>query len=142
MDTRQDHKKAAVIISAILILAALSSLLYLIIPGPGGQTAVCGYIAEIYQDGRLLYSIPLNDPSQSRTLVVESAGGGINEVEIRPGSIGIIYADCPDKLCVQQGFITNAKIPITCLPNRLVILLRPAPEDGEQNLITPDIITY
>lgn len=141
MNTKQDYKKAAVIISAILILSASFSLLYLLSPNPG-SAASGGYIAEIYQDGRLLYSIPLNDLTQNRTFVVESTEGGINEVEVRPGSIGIISADCPDKLCVHQGFITNAKLPITCLPNRLVILLRPAPKESEINSITPDIITY
>lgn len=142
MDTKQNYKKAAVIISAILILAASFSLLYLLSPDPGGKAAGSGYIAEIYQDGRLLYSISLNDPSQNRTFVVQSTEGGINEIEVCPGSIGIISADCPDKLCVQQGFISNAKLPITCLPNRLVILLRPAPKEGEPDSVTPDIITY
>lgn len=142
METKQDYKKAAVIISAILILSASFSLLYLLNPSLGGTAAGSGYIAEIYQDGRLLYSIPLNDPSQNRTFVVESTEGGINEVEVRPGSIGIISADCPDKLCVHQGFITDAKLPITCLPNRLVILLRPGPKEVDQDSATPDIITY
>lgn len=142
MDTRQDYKKYAVIISVFLILSASFSLLYLLCPRLGGTAAGGGYIAEIYQDGRLLYSIPLNDLSQNRTFVVESAEGGINEIEIRPGSIGIISSDCPDKLCVRQGFITDAKLPVTCLPNRLVILLRPAPKGESQDSITLDIITY
>lgn len=124
------------------MLAASFSLLYLLSPDPGSTAADSGYIAEIYQDGRLLYSIPLNDSSQKRTFVVQSTEGGINEIEVRPGSIGIISADCPDKLCVQQGFISNTKLPITCLPNRLVILLRPAPKEGELDSVTPDIITY
>ena len=142
MDTKQGYKKAAVIISIILILSAAFSLLYLLNSGFGDAADGCGYVAEIYQNGRLLYSIPLNDLPQTRTFVVESTEGGINEVEFRPGSIGIISADCPDKLCVHQGFITDAKLPITCLPNRLVILLRPASKEAEQDLITPDTITY
>lgn len=142
MKTQQSYKKAAVIISAFLVLSASISLLYLLIPGLGGASAGCGYTAEIYQDGRLLYSIPLNDISESRTFVVERTGRGINEIEIRPGSIGIISADCPDKLCVRQGFITDARIPVTCLPNRLVILLRPVSNTTDRDPITPDIFTY
>ncbi len=142
MNTKQDYKKAAVIISLILLLSASLSLLYLLIPGLGSKAADCGYTAEIYQDGRLLYSIPLSGISESRAFVVESAEGGINEIEIRPGSIGIISADCPDRLCVRQGFVTDAKLPITCLPNRLVILLRPASGRADHDSITPDIFTY
>lgn len=141
MNTKQNYKKAAVIISVFLILSASLSLLYLLIPCPG-RTAAGGYTAEIYQDGRLLYSILLNNISESRTFVIENPEGGINEIEIRQGGIGIISANCPDRLCVRQGFITDAKLPVTCLPNRLVILLRPAPDEAERNSITPDIITY
>lgn len=142
LNTKQDNKKAAVIISAFLILSASLSLLYLLIPCPGSGAAGGGYTADIYQDGMLLYSIPLSDTAQSQTFVIESAEGGINEIEIRPGSIGIISADCPDRLCVRQGFITDSKLPITCLPNRLVILLRPAQDVAESNSTTPDMITY
>ena len=129
------------IISAFLILSASFSLLYLLIPSPG-SAAGHSYTAEIYQDGRLLYSIPLNDISENQTLVIKTPEGGINEIEIRPGSIGIISADCPDKLCVRQGFITDAKLPITCLPNRLVILLRPVPNAADLDSIKPDVSTY
>lgn len=142
MNTKHNNKKAAVIISAFLILSASLSLLYLLIPCPGSGAAGGGYTADIYQDGRLLYSILLSDISENRTFFIENPEGGINEIEIRPDGIGIISADCPDRLCVRQGFITDAKLPITCLPNRLVILLRPAPDEAERNSITPDIITY
>lgn len=140
MKTKQNNNSAAVIIAAFLVLSASLSLLYLLAAGPG--SAAGGYVAEIYQEGRLLYSLPLSDISESRTLIIESAEGGINEIEIRPGSIGIISADCPDKLCVRQGFIADAKLPITCLPNRLVILLRPAPDTTDHDPVTPDIFTY
>ncbi|MCM1412604.1 MAG: NusG domain II-containing protein [Lachnospiraceae bacterium] len=141
MDTKTKYKKNAVIISAFLALSALFSLLYLLVPKSGGPAAG-GYTAEIYQDGSLLYRIPLSDISENRTFTVMSAEGGINEIEIRQDSIGVISADCPDRLCVHQGFITNDKLPVTCLPNRLVILLRPAPGEPDNDITTPDTITY
>ncbi len=140
MSTKQKDKKAAIIISAILILSASLSLLCLLLPDRGSN-AGDGYAAQIYQDGRLLYSIPLHDISESRTFTVENAEGGVNEIEVRPGSIGIISADCPDKICVRQGFITDTKLPITCLPNRLVILLRPL-SDKAGDPPAPDVYTY
>ena len=30
-------------------------------------------------------------------------------------------ADCPDRLCVKQGEITNGIYPIVCLPHRLTV---------------------
>ena len=61
--------------------------------------------------------------------------------EMVDGSIGIITADCPDKLCVHQGFISDSRLPITCLPNRLVIQLRPENQEKIDS-ITADMITY
>lgn len=86
-------------------------------------------------------SIPLAEETESRTFTVEGDNGCVNEIEVRPGSIGIISADCPDKLCVGQGFISDTRLPITCLPNRLVIQLRPV-SSGAEDTAAPDIITY
>lgn len=83
-----------------------------------------GLIAHIYQDGHLIKSIPLNEAKASFTFTVRSAGGGSNVVEVRQGAIGIITADCPDQICVHQGFTSSTTLPITCLPHRLVIQIR------------------
>ena len=85
--------------------------------------------------------IPLSDVKEAYTFTVTGATGSQNEVEVRPGSIGILSADCPDKLCVHQGFISDSRLPITCLPNRLVILLHPA-EQAETDSAAIDMITY
>ena len=137
MHTEKTQKRAAVAISGFLFAICLCSLLFLLLPS--GKPAA--YIADIYQDGNLIMSIPLEDIPVSRSFTVESADGGTNRIEIRSGSIGILSADCPDKLCVKQGFIKDSRLPITCLPNKLVIRLRPAPDSsGEPQ--DPDIITY
>lgn len=87
-------------------------------------------------------SIPLDDVPESRSFTLKAADGGTNRIEIRSGSIGILSADCPDKLCVKQGFIKDSRLPITCLPNRLVIQLRPAQDSDDGKTDEPDIITY
>ena len=130
-------KLTASLIGAFLFLLAFASLLYILLPHSQAE----GYIADIYQDGTLLTSIPLYDVDASYTFTVTGASGCQNQVEVRPGSIGILSADCPDKLCVHQGFISDSRIPITCLPNRLVILLRPA-KQTESDSPDIDIITY
>lgn len=83
-----------------------------------------GPTAEVYQNGNLIASIALNDVDASYTFTVRAEDGGSNVIEVRQGAIGIITADCPDRICVQQGFISNSALPITCLPHRLVIQIR------------------
>lgn len=131
-------QKAAILIAAVLLLLAAISLAVLLFPKQPAQ----GYIADIYQNGSLLASIALNEVEEPYTFTVTGEDGCTNEISVRPGSIGITAADCPDKLCVQQGFISNAALPITCLPNRVVICLRPDGSSVSQDPITPDIISY
>lgn len=78
-------------------------------------------IAYIYQNGECIQTIDLNQVSESYTFTVEGADGAYNEIEVRPGEIAVISASCPDKVCVHAGFIQNDLLPISCIPNRLVI---------------------
>ena len=110
-------KLTASLIGAFLFLLAFASLLYILLPHSQAE----GYIADIYQDGTLLTSIPLYDVDASYTLTVTGASGCQNQVEVRPGSIGILSADCPDKLCVNQHSISFNGETIVCLPNKLVV---------------------
>ncbi|WP_077366929.1 NusG domain II-containing protein [Anaerosalibacter sp. Marseille-P3206] len=49
---------------------------------------------------------------------------GYNLIEIGDGKVRIIESDCPDKLGVKQGYISNPGEVIVCLPNRLVIEIK------------------
>ena len=46
---------------------------------------------------------------------------GYNLIEIGDEKVRVIEADCPDKLDVKQGYISQPNQLIVCLPNRLVI---------------------
>lgn len=125
-----------IFIGVALTLLAIISLVLILLP----QNRAAGYTANIYQSGELLTSIDLSAVSQPYVFTVTGENGCTNEIEVRPDQIGIISADCPDKLCVHQGFISDSRLPITCLPNRLVIQLRPTA--GQESSITVDINTY
>ena len=136
--------KIHIIISSLLILLTLGSIIAILFtPKTQGK-----YIADIYQNGILIQSIPLYEVTEPYTFIISGDNSCMNEVSVCPGSIAIISADCPDKLCIHQGVISNSLLPITCLPNRLVIQLRAsdmpvsANSPGTTASITPDIITY
>ena len=76
--------------------------------------------AHIYQDGLLVESLDLSGLSQPRSLTVESAVG-YNTIIAERGRIRVSEADCPDGLCVRQGWSDRGSVPIVCLPHRLVI---------------------
>lgn len=133
---RKKIQPLPIFIGTALTLLAIISLVLILLP----QNRAAGYTADIYQSGELLTSIDLSAVSQPYVFTVTGENGCTNEIEVRPDQIGIISADCPDKLCVHQGFISDSRLPITCLPNRLVIQLRPTV--GQESSITVDINTY
>lgn len=135
IEDKKSTRRATLLIVVFLVLVTAACLLYLL----AVQNPAKGCIADIYQNGRLILSIPLVQVEDPYSLDIVGDNDCANHIEIRPGSIGITWADCPDKLCVNQGFIHSPAIPITCLPNRLVIILRSA-KDSDPD--TPDIVTY
>ena len=136
MNKNISYQKNALIITAFLILLCLCSIVFLLLP-----RTKTNYTADLYQDGVLIMTIPLDGTQEERTFTIEGKNGGVNEIQVLSHSIRILSADCPDRLCVKQGFIQDSRLPITCLPNRLVIQLRPSEVSGE-NREEPDIVTY
>lgn len=136
--TTRNPKKTALLLTVLLLISALGSLMWILID-LSDSTGSGELVADIYQNGELIQSIPLDTVTESYTFTVTGENNCHNEIEVRPGSIGILSADCPDKLCVNQGFIRSSLLPITCLPNKLVIQVR-TEATTEDN--SPDIITY
>ena len=137
MSTEKKTKNKALFLSAFLILVIVVCLLYLLLTPQS-----CGScVADIYQDGHLIESISLGQVQEFYTIEIKGDSGYTNLIEVQPGKIGIVRADCPDRLCVRQGFLETPAIPIVCLPNKLVIRLRP--ESGvTADPDAPDVITY
>ena len=82
--------------------------------------SLAGTVANIYLDGELVRSIDLARLDEGFSFSVEGPAGA-NTIQAEPGRIRVSHADCPDQVCVHQGWISSAAVPIVCLPNRLVI---------------------
>ena len=65
--------------------------------------------------------------------------GSENIIEISGGSVRMIYADCPDKICVRTGAISRSGQSIVCAPHRVVITI--AGSDGKESHHDYDVIT-
>lgn len=97
--------------AAVFISAAIISVFMLNAPH--------GDIVEIKNNGKLLYTVDLSK-SPDRTFVVEFEGKE-NLIEIKDHRIRVSEADCPDKVCVNTGWLDSPAIPVICLPNKLII---------------------
>lgn len=111
---------ALLIAAAAVVLAAVSVRL-LTTPGSG-------VVAMVSQDGAVLREIDLSRVESAYRFTVETADGGSNVIEVEPGRIRVAEADCPDQICVRQGWLPDSSMPIVCLPHGLIIEIRNAPE--------------
>lgn len=130
------YQKNAFLLTCMILCLALLCALWLVISYAHDDSDVSGRIADIYQDGELIMSLPLDPDAEPRTFTVTAGEEDFNEIRIIDGHIGVISASCPDKLCIRQSLQNNSLLPIICLPNKLVIQIR------EEDNITTDIIAY
>lgn len=59
-----------------------------------------------------------------------------NTIEISGGSVRMIYATCPDKICVKTGAISKSGHSIVCAPHKVVVLIIGGRDDKTYDVIT------
>ena len=99
------------IIGAIVLMSVAAMIVLHVMQKSGDE-------ALVYQDGKLIYTLPLN---QDRTITIYAPNGGYNVVEVKDGTVRVSEASCPDQICVKHGPTTKTADPIVCLPNKLVV---------------------
>ena len=107
-------------------LAALSALAICLLHMTGGK----GQVARIEQDGVCVKEIDLSRVTEPYSFVLETTDGGSNTIEVEPGRICVSEADCPDGICVRQGWLAHGAGSIVCLPHGLVIRLAGSSDSG------------
>ena len=79
---------------------------------------------------------------EDHTETIRFEDGSYNRFAIQDGYVSMPEASCPDQICVHQGFISTSLLPITCLPNRLVIRVREEAACLDDTTLVPDGVTY
>lgn len=110
------NKSAKVILALLVVIAAASAAFLLLRPGDTAHP-----VAQITLDGEVIDEIDLTKVAEPRSITVEGKTGLTNTILVEPGRIRVDHADCPDQICVNQGFISDSTAPIVCLPNKLII---------------------
>lgn len=73
--------------------------------------------ATIKIEGKVIENISLSN----ETTIKISNSNGYNLIKVSEGTISIIEADCPDKICIKSGKIKNSGEVIACVPHNLII---------------------
>lgn len=83
--------------------------------------------AVIYVKGQLYKRITLTEDMKKESFNIKTDLGE-NIVEVEKDGIRIIDADCPDEICVKDGFKDKVGDVLVCLPHKIVIEIK-----GEKN---------
>ena len=80
-------------------------------------------IAKVIQDGKVIKEIDLERVDTPYEFTVSDENEGHNTIRVEKGRICVVSSDCPDKICVNQGYIKSGAKPIVCLPHKLCIVI-------------------
>jgi len=78
-------------------------------------------VAMIYQNQKLVKTIDLSLVESPYSFILKNNSGGENTIYVEKNKICVSSSNCKDKICVNQGFISDGVVPIVCLPNKVVI---------------------
>ena len=108
-ETRKLITKRDSFILAVLLVLAVASVLFFKLGLKDGKTAV------ISVDGREYMRVALD--SQDRDITLNN---GVSII-LRDGKIGFSESDCPDKVCIRTGMLSDIGEVAACVPNKTVI---------------------
>lgn len=126
---KKGDKIAALLIICFIIISFLGSYMY------KKQFKSHQSIAVIKQDGKIIKSINLKQVKAKEEFKINYKDNNYNIIAVEPGKIRFVDANCPDKLCVKEGWISEPGQIVVCLPHRLMIEI-----EGDKSQI--DEVTY
>ena len=80
-----------------------------------------GAEAVVSIDGEIVARLPLREDA-AMTFSPDSADS--NTVVVEKGRACVLEANCPDRICIRQGWIQYEGDSIVCLPHKLVVTVR------------------
>lgn len=113
-----------VIIAVLMLLSFLPEIILGTSIGKGFNNTY----AEITVAGKLYKTVPLSAHTGEEIIEVNTKWG-TNIVKVQDNKIGIIDADCPDKVCMNPTYIEKVGESLVCLPHKVMIEIKGQAED-------------
>ena len=97
-------------------------------------------IAVIKENGKVIETINLSSLKETQKFDIKN-GEHINTIVAENNRIRMIESDCPDKVCIKTGWISQAGESIVCLPNKIIISIEGG-KTTDKNVTDIDGATY
>jgi hypothetical protein len=112
-------KPLDIVVIVVLVLIALGSSAAAFI---NSNKAYNSKYVVIEVQGKLFKRLPLDNSRNERIQVNTELGSNI--IEVANGKVKILDADCPDKICIQDGSISKPNQILVCLPHKVVVQIK------------------
>lgn len=123
MDSKGNGSRKKLLRDIILIVAVLSAgVVLLIVTGSRGKAGSCA-VVMVRNNETARYSLSTDG--------IYTINGGTNTIEIKDGKVRMTEAECPNHLCVRQGWISFSGQSIVCLPNELSVTITGADDAAD-----------
>ncbi len=115
-------KKEWIIIAVLAAVSIIAIVLMKMKPKEKGS----GYVVAVQHRMTIVKEF---DPMVDAVYHIEGDVGGL-DVEVKDGKWHVINEQCPNHVCAQMGWmgVEDNLMPITCLPNNIVIFLQESPD--------------
>ena len=112
-------------IITIAVIAAIAIVSIIALKLKAGSRKDSGYVCVVQHASEIVLEF---DPMVDAVYQIDGDVGGL-EVEVKEGKWHVINEKCPNHICASMGWmgIEDIGVPITCLPNNIVIYLQETP---------------
>ena len=110
MDEKKKERNDRILIAGIIVSAILLTIIFLLKGSSVGTTVVVSVDGEEYGRYSLL-----------KEQVVQI--GDTNTLVIHNHEADMLFAECPDQICVKHTPISGTDENIICLPNKVVVTI-------------------
>ncbi len=119
-----------IIIISLVIISFIPHLIFSIVQTRNyNQT-----YAVVTVGGQLYKRFPLTGQIDAKEYLVETEYG-YNRMRIENEQVAILEADCPDKVCTEQGFIGKPGQSLICLPHKLQVQVEGVQDTQQEDAI-------
>jgi len=112
---KKGDKIAAILILSLIVVSTL------VVFGYKQYVKSSHRIAVVKQDGKVIKTIDLDASKAKQQINIPYKSDNFNLIEVDSGKIRFLDADCPDKICVKNGWISEPGESIVCLPHKTII---------------------
>ncbi|NLW91460.1 MAG: NusG domain II-containing protein [Syntrophomonadaceae bacterium] len=116
MKTLRSIKKADLIL--VLVLGIIIALIWL---WNGHHNSKQDLVAEIIRNGQIIQKVDLNKVKNPKYITLKN---GIKiTILAEKGRIRVLHADCPNKICVKTGWLSQPGDMAICVPSDTIVVI-------------------